>query len=507
MAKNILSADISVWAGKTELITGGIVLNDLTYCLIGRNGCGKTSLLNYLAQRFGEKAEKGENTGNIDVYHVRQEMSFDTLHTVYTLVAMSNRRRMEVIRKMAEYELGDVKNADTPTYEEYAELSRELVSYDYNKDETLIRRILHKMGFTSEMMDQRADTLSGGWRQRCAIACGIYMQPRLLLMDEPTNHLDLESRWWLANELKHWTTCVVVVSHDSWFISQIANYCIEIADRQLIYYKGDYEAFLEARFRRYTEMSTRWEKRQKEVVKAKAKGRLLTNTMPKPTRPYTPKLKTKYLIEWCPRLSLDSVSVSYGDKCVIDRLTMDIPAQARVAFVGPNGAGKSTLLKLIAGEMSHLTQTSGKTNIDRTDIGWFSQSTADTLPLTKSALQYIYDKTAFKHEYIRESLGNMGLTSEQHVAPMIRLSGGQRCRVQLAYILQKSPPVLVLDEPTNHLDIETCDALSNFFHAFTGTIIIATHNMAILKGFDIFEIPGNGSVVSTTLDEYLDKLD
>jgi ATP-binding cassette subfamily F protein 2 len=493
--------------GDTTLLSCDLKFqHNKKYCIVGRNGCGKSTLLAQIASRTVPISSE------IDIYYVEQELVVGDL-TPYELVLSANREKTLLGQQIALWGEMDM----TPEQMvDYIDLCNKYTALDCSRDESIVRKILHGMGFSRDEQNIPISRFSGGWQQRANIARGLYMQPKLLLLDEPTNHLDFEATAWLTRTLGEYPNCLIVVSHDKCLIDHVADYICEISNGTLSYYSGDYDDYCVERARRDALYLRNWEKNRSAIIAAKKKHKQPPPELPKPLRRYIPRIiATTVAVARGTQITLRDVSIGYNNsntkmaelpKIIIRGIDLEIGPRARIALVGKNGSGKTTLLKLFAREIAPIAGEI-EFNVNGT-IGYYSQHVADSISGDTTAVNFIHAHCpSIKVESIREALGIMGLAGAQHVCDVKKLSGGQRARVVLAALCLRAPRVLVLDEPTNHLDIETIDALAVFMDSYNGVVIMASHNIDLCSrcGFHILEIDA-GRLVQTTLETYVNKI-
>jgi ATP-binding cassette subfamily F protein uup len=438
--------------------------------LIGPNGSGKSTLLGVLAGQIEP------DTGNVAVRkHTRmssvvQESQFQSGETVRSVV-------MKALEQSA-----------VPEAERAGRLF-----------ETLGRA-----GFDD--FDAEANKLSGGWRKRLAIAEALVQQPDVLLLDEPTNHLDLEGIEWLEELLRTAQFACVVVSHDRYFLENVATQTAELNRAYpdgLLRVPGNYSTFLEkkeefllAQEKHQESLENRvrneieWLRRGPKARTTKAKARINTANqliseladLNARTRTATAKIdfsatdrKTKRLIE------LDRVSYKIGDRTLFSDLDFIITAGKRVGLVGPNGSGKTTLLRLLRGEMPPDAGEIRRADFLR--VVYFDQNRVLDPDVTlRRALAPDSDSVVYQDRvtHVASWASRFLFTSEQLNQPVGRLSGGERARVLIAQLMLQPADVLLLDEPTNDLDIPTLEILEETLLEYTGALVLVTHDRYML---------------------------
>ncbi len=458
--------------------------------IVGRNGDGKTTLLEVMTGIEEPDAGRVSRTRGLRVGYLHQGDELDDSHSV----------REAVLGGLSDHEwAGD-------------QATREVV-------EVLLAGI---------SLDRPVDGLSGGERRRCSLAELLLGDHDLVVLDEPTNHLDVEAVAWLAQHLTKRASALVVVTHDRWFLDEVCQTTWEVHDGAVDAYEGGYAAFVLAKAERQRQAVASETRRQNLVRKELAWLRRGA-----PARTSKPKFRidaANELIEDVPpprdrlelqrfatqRLGKDVIDVEdvdlfRGERQLLSRATWRIGPGDRMGLVGVNGAGKTSLLKLIAGE---LPPAAGKVKQGRTvAMRHLSQQlddldpTARVLPTVESVRRVT--KTADGEITATSMLERFGFTGDRLTARIGDLSGGERRRFQLLMLLLDEPNVLLLDEPTNDLDINTLNVLEDFLDSWPGTLIVVSHDRYFLERVtdSIWALMGDGQVAMLPrgVDEYLER--
>lgn len=358
------------------------------------------------------------------------------------------------------------------------------------------KKILMGLGFRVSDFDRAATALSGGWRMRIAIARLLLEDPDLLLLDEPTNHLDLDSLLWFQNKLLESKSTLLLISHDRAFVNAIAHGVLDLRERKLNKYPGDYENFLAAREREEEQRLEAYKRQQREIADAQEFiNRFRAQAAKAPQVQSRIKwIEKQVLIEIPPEirkvkinfpqpekpgvrvLSLQGIHKAYGDVKVYEGLDFELERGQKVALVGPNGAGKSTLLKILAGVLPF---EKGERVLGlNVKAGYFSQHRWESLRPDRTVLQEAMDTRRMNPDLlVRTILGTFLFRDNAVFKQVAVLSGGEKSRLALAKLLLDPPNLLLLDEPTTHLDMSSVEALVDALRDFPGTLVFISHDL------------------------------
>ena len=376
------------------------------------------------------------------------------------------------------------------------------------------KTMLTKLGVA--MFDEKVANLSGGQRKRIALAATLLQEADVLILDEPTNHLDSEMAGWLEQYLQKFAGGIIMITHDRYFLQNVANRIVEMYLGKSYEYEANYEKYLELKLQRL-EMAQASERKRQSILRVEKqwimRGARARSTKNKAHIQRYEELRDmdapetedsmKTIAAGASRLGrktveLENISKFFGDKCVIRDFSYNLLRNDRIGIVGRNGAGKSTLLNIIAGV---LQPDEGSIDYGATvKIGYFSQEGAE-LDLDQKACEYIKEIAPYLETNEGQISATMMMekflfTSELQYSLIGKLSGGERRRLFLLGILMSAPNVLLLDEPTNDLDIETLQVLEDYLHTFPGAVISVSHDRYFLDktATSIFEVAQDGEI-------------
>ena len=464
--------------------------------IIGVNGTGKTTLLDVISGRLGFDGDVSPFSAKngYKIAYLTQEPEFDDNKTILDTVLSSDLREMTLIKT---YETL-MANYDEANQDKLEKVMAEMDSLDAWAIESEVKTVLTKLGL--EDLSQKVGDLSGGLRRRVQLAQVLLNDADLLLLDEPTNHLDIDTIAWLTNYLKTSKKTVLFITHDRYFLDNVATRIFELANSQLTEYQGNYQDYVRFRAeqderdvatlhkkKQLYKQELAWMRTQPQARATKQQARINRfNDLKADLSGTTQSTELEINFETSrigkKVINFENVSFAFPDKQILTDFNLLVQNKDRIGIVGDNGIGKSTLLNLINGD---LQPTSGKLEIGETvRIGYFSQLPKD-MDEEKRVINYLQEVA----DEVKTSVGTTSVTDllEQFLFPrsthgtlISKLSGGEKKRLYLLKILIEKPNVLLLDEPTNDLDIATLTVLESFLQTFQGPVITVSHDRYFL---------------------------
>ena len=493
--------------------------------LVGRNGAGKSSLFSLLTKRLQSDAGDVGMPPRWRIGEVAQEMP-ETDQGATEFVLEGDTRLMEAQAQLVQAELDDDGHA-------MAEAHHAISDAGGFEARPRAQAMLLGLGFKTSELDAPVNSFSGGWRMRLQLARALMCPADLMLLDEPTNHLDLDALVWLEAWLKRFDGTMLVISHDREFLDAITNVTLHLDETKLTRYTGNYTAFEEMRAERMMQAQANFAKQQERMAhlqkfidrfKAKASKAKQAQSRVKALarmEKLGPVLTSAdFQFEFREPLSLPNPMLAFSvmacgyraedgsETRIIDNINRSVLAGQRIGILGANGQGKSTLVKTIVGDLPLLAGevTEGK----GLSIGYFAQQELDVLSLDDGALMHMIrlarDKgPSGREQGLRDFLGSFRFVGDMVSQPVGTLSGGEKARLVLAMLVWQRPNLLLMDEPTNHLDLTTREALSMALNEFEGTVMLVSHDRALLREVcDEFWLVTGGGVqpFDGDLDDY-----
>lgn len=487
--------------------------------LVGINGTGKSTFLKILTGQM--EADKGsiERNGKASIHYLAQSPKFDEGDTLLEAILDGDHPRLQLVKRFDKasrdyHYIQEQGVSDDRIERRYMQCLEEMDRQDGWQVEQEARIILSKLGFYDVNMS--VSLLSGGQKRRLALGQALLYPCDLLLLDEPTNHLDEDSIEWLETYLSNRQGGLLISTHDRYFLDSVCNGILELSNRHMYEYEGNYEKFIELKADREARQAATEEKRRqflKREIEWVRRGALARTTKQKARLQRYETLKnmekTRRPDQMDPialktRLGktifdIEHLSFDFDGRPMIDDFTYHVVRHDRIGIVGPNGVGKSTFMNILDGTYEPTTGTIGKGETVR--IAHFKQELPE------------FDEDMRVLDYIKEDHSYMALgdgttlsagqilerflfTPELHGVPIRKLSGGERRRLYLLKLLMIAPNVLLLDEPTNDLDIPTLEVLEDFLDSFSGVIITVCHDRYFLDRVvdKLFVFTGNGHI-------------
>ena len=487
--------------------------------LVGINGTGKSTFLKILTGQM--ESDKGtiERNGKATIHYLAQTPVFDEGNTLLEAILDGDHPRLQLVKRFDKasrdyHYIQEQGVSDGHIERRYMQCLEEMDAQDGWQVEQEARIILNKLGFHDVNMS--VSLLSGGQKRRLALGQALLYPCDLLLLDEPTNHLDEDSIEWLETYLSNRQGGLLISTHDRYFLDSVCNGILELSNRHMYEYEGNYEKFIELKAdrearqaateekrRQFLKREIEWVRRGAQARSTKQKARLqryetLKNIektrRPDQMDPIALKTRLGKTI-----FDMEHLSFDFDGRPMIDDFTYHVVRHDRIGIVGPNGVGKSTFMKVLDGTYEPTSGTIGKGETVR--IAHFKQELPE------------FDENMRVLDYIKEDHTYMALgdgttlsagqilerflfTPELHGVPIRKLSGGERRRLYLLKLLMSAPNVLLLDEPTNDLDIPTLEVLEDFLDSFSGVIITVCHDRYFLDRVvdKLFVFTGNGHI-------------
>jgi ATP-binding cassette subfamily F protein 3 len=473
--------------------------------LIGYNGTGKSTLLKLLVGEYQPSAGTIERSRNTSIGYLHQDLlSFDTSESILE-VAMHAFDKAKFLEKELDRLTKEIEKHSPPAGESQSkvdellhEYSDKLHQFEEAGGYTMqhqTEEVLQGLGFQNQDLQRPYREFSGGWRMRVLLAKMILQQPDLLLLDEPTNHLDLPSIEWLEKYLQHYKGAVVIVSHDKYFLDRMVKKIVELYQRELHFYNGNY-SFYETEKQQRIEVQQRAYENQQDYIRqnerlierfrAKASKAAMAQSLMKKldklerieeTEIERPNIKINFNIDKTPGkvlVELKQVTKHFKEVDILDHASAEIERGDKIALIGANGKGKSTLLRIIAGTEPFEGERKWGHNVD---AAFYAQHQLEALNLNNTLIDEMKEAGSQKTELeLRTLLGCFLFSGDDADKKIKVLSGGEKARVALAKTILSKANFLLLDEPTNHLDIHSTELLVDALNRYGGSYILVSHD-------------------------------
>ncbi|WP_052461738.1 ribosomal protection-like ABC-F family protein [Sporosarcina koreensis] len=499
--------------GIAKSLGGTIIFENLTMdvnagehvALVGRNGCGKTTLLRLLAGEDTPDSGRIIRAKDSTVGFLHQIPSYPG-QTVKEVMLKAFSGLLAVEKRMKELESRMAEEVTDRILRQYGELQESFMEQGGYEMESRLLSIANGLGIT-RFLDQPFDLLSGGEKTKVMLGRILLQQPDILLLDEPTNHLDLSAIEWLEQHVQQFPGTVILVSHDREFMNRAAGKVIELEDGECWVSRGDYDQFLLNREARLAQQFSAYQEQQKKIKKIKEAIRRLRQWANEASPPNPDlyrkaksmeKMLTRMEVVRKPKaekamrlhldasdrsgkevISMEALSHSFDDESyVLADCSLAVHWQDRLAIVGNNGSGKSTLLKLMLGE---LAPSEGTVRLgSNVKAGYLAQQFG-TAEGDQRLIEAFREDIAMTEADARHVLAQFLFYGHDVYKKVKDLSGGERMRLRLAQLMQEDLNLLILDEPTNHLDIESREVLEETLAQFSGTLVAVSHDRYFLQ--------------------------
>lgn len=482
--------------------------------LIGRNGAGKTTLVRVIAGMLEPDSGSVDMPRGSRLGYIAQEAPAGAATPFETVLAADTERAALI---------HESETSHDP--DRLGEIHERLNAIDAHTAPSRAARILVGLGFDEEAQHRPLDSFSGGWRMRVALASLLFSQPDVLLLDEPSNHLDLEAVLWLEDFLQSYPATILLVSHERDFLNNVVDHILHLERGKTWLYPGGYDAFERQRAERQAQAASARAKQQAEREKlqdyiarnsarastakqAQSRAKALARMQPIAEIVDDPSLSFDFPNPdelRPPLITLDMAAVGYGETPILKRLNLRLDPDDRIALLGRNGNGKTTLARLLAAQLAPMEGAMNATG--KMKVGYFTQYQVEELDTGDTPLQHMTRtmKSATPGA-VRAQLGRFGFSGDKATTQVGKLSGGERARLALALITRDAPHLLILDEPTNHLDVDAREALVQALNAYSGAVVIVSHDRHMLEmSADRLVLVDNGTAADFdgSLDDYI----
>ena len=495
---------------------------------VGPNGAGKSTLMRILAGQDEPDSGKFSLHAGARLGMLQQDATFAPGRTLFE-EAKSAFDELLATQKDFERTAEELASCSDETrhkqlsvkFDRLAELLRHHDAFELDHK---VEGVLQGLGFKPADFTRDLTTFSGGQQRRLLLAKLLLSAPDVMLLDEPSNHLDIDTTQWLESYLAQQPEGMLIVSHDRYFLDKVVNEILELHDRRITSYPGNYKQYVRLRDERYERELKEWEaqreyiEKQEEYIRRAHYGQLAKQAQSrvktldklerfdKPTRVSGPRIVFQDVTRSGDVIfHTEDLTKRFGEKRLFENLSFDLPRGKRLGIMGPNGSGKTTLLKILLGEEE---PTSGLSQRGHLVFPGYLDQHLKILDEEKSVMRAVWpdDDPTQTEQKMRDLLGSFGLQGEIVEQQVKFCSGGERSRAALARLTVNGANLLILDEPTNHLDIWACDSLEEALKAFEGTVIVVSHDRYFLnRVVDLLVVldgAGGSEVVYGNYDTY-----
>ncbi len=464
--------------------------------LVGQNGTGKSTLLRIITNEYQPTEGSMSKSKDCTIGFLNQDLlSYESDDSIYKVAlqafdkALQLQKEIDEIIERLEFDHSDeILNLLGDKQEQFEALDGYNIQFKTEE-------ILEGLGFKTADLQRPLKEFSGGWRMRVMLAKLLLQNPRLLLLDEPTNHLDLPSIEWIEEYLQSFEGCVIVVSHDRQFLDKMVNKIVEVANKRVYQYTGNYSKFLELKADR-DELQNRAFENQQQFIKQQEKlidrfkAKASKATMAQSRMKMLDKIERieevvsdesvmnlRFKVRQQPGkiiITLKDIGKNYDEQTIFNHASAQILRGDKIALIGANGKGKSTLLRIIDKSEGYTGEVEYGHNIEKT---FYAQHQLESLNIQNEILEELANMGSTKLENeLRTILGSFLFSGDDVYKKIKVLSGGEKARVALAKTLVEEANFLLLDEPTNHLDIQSMNILIQALQMFEGTFITVSHD-------------------------------
>ncbi len=457
--------------------------------LIGRNGAGKTTLVKVIAGTLEADLGSVDMPRGARLGYIAQEAP-DGIATPFETVLAADTERAALLEES--------ETSHDP--DRLGEVYDRLMAIDAYTAPSRAAQILVGLGFDEAAQHRPLSSFSGGWKMRVALASLLFSQPDVLLLDEPSNHLDLEAVLWLEDFLKSYPATILLVSHERDFLNNVVDHILHLGQGKLTLYPGGYDAFERQRAERQAQLASARAKQAAEREKlqdyvarnsarastakqAQSRAKALARMQPIAELVDDPSLTFDFPSPdelRPPLITLDMAAVGYGEKPILSRLNLRLDPDDRIALLGRNGNGKTTMARLLAAQLPPMEGAMNATG--KMTVGYFTQYQVEELDREDTPLDHMTRlMKGATQGAVRGQLGRFGFSGAKATTQVGKLSGGERARLALALITRDAPHMLILDEPTNHLDVDAREALVQALNAYSGAVVIVSHDRHMIE--------------------------